>query len=106
MIINQPSFSAKDYADKGNASTDNKEINLETLRWEMIARNAYNIRYLLKDRGWVFRKEWGEERDVWVLDNLSSAAMRKTTYWAWEQGWRVNGGTLEEHKRHNQGKPL
>jgi len=85
MIINAPRFYTKDY--------DNGQI------WELIATNAYNIRFLLKDRGWTFKKRWGKEKDVWVIENLSPAGLRYENSWIWDKGWKINGGTLEEHKR-------
>jgi len=87
MIINKPSFQAIHH-DGGTM-------------WELIARNSYKERILLKDRGWTFKKEWGKEANVWVIDNLSSAGMRIETDWIWEQGWKINGCTKEELRNWN-----
>ena len=94
MIINQPSFSARTY-DGGTI-------------WELIARNSYNERILLKDRGWSFKKKWGKEPNVWVIDNLSTAGMRIESDWIWEQGWKINRMTKEELRnwKANPGNPL
>lgn len=67
--------------------------------WEITARKAYAIRFLLKERGWTYSEIYGRERDIWFINDLSPAGLERERAWILSKGWWINDKLMKESQK-------